>query len=247
MKRKVKRAAVEREAMLKAGITTTTTTEEAGLSLVSSQVHMAEVMKMMRRMCMGQFKPLQDILRTQRLNQSSVDLLNEAVQYLKNLEPELKEAIENGEFELVDCAVRGGVHVCARVHVCVCVRECVPEKLERARAHAHTHAHTRRISDACGFVPRAESREPKSSFERRHLRPVRSPFCTGALMHTHTSTSCNTLMYNEHHLSLHTHKYESHNSMNVCNIRMHDNTKSTHTRTHARTHTHTHTHTYTHR
>ena len=113
MKRKVKQAAAEKAALLKAGITKTT--EERGVSLPSSQVHMVEVMKTMRRMCMGQFKPLQDILRVQRLNHSSFDLLNEAVKYIKNLEPELKDAILNGEFELVDGAIRGSVHVRACV------------------------------------------------------------------------------------------------------------------------------------
>jgi hypothetical protein len=113
MKRKVKQAAAEKAALLKAGITKTT--EERSVSLPSSQVHMVEVMKTMRRMCMGQFRPLQDILRVQRLNHSSFDLLNEAVKYIKNLEPELKDAILNGEFELVDGAIRGSVHVRACV------------------------------------------------------------------------------------------------------------------------------------
>ena len=154
MKKKVKRAAVERAALLKAGITPTT--EEAGMSLADSQVHMAEVMKMMRRMCMGQFKPLQDILRVQRLNHTSFDLLNEAVQYIKNLEPELKDAIQNGEFELVDGAVRGDVHVCVHAHarMCVCVCVCEPIYLKSLNMRAHTHTHTRTRT---GFLMLADS------------------------------------------------------------------------------------------
>ena len=105
-KRKVKQAAAAKAALLKAGITKKAE-EESSVSLASSQVHMVEVMKTMRRMCMGSFKPLQDILRAQQLNHISYDFFNEAVQYLKNLEPELKDAIIDGDFEIVDGAMRG--------------------------------------------------------------------------------------------------------------------------------------------
>jgi len=64
-KQTVKQAAAEKAALLKAGITKRA--EESSNSLSSSQVNMVEVMKIMRRMCMGQFRPLQDILRSQRL------------------------------------------------------------------------------------------------------------------------------------------------------------------------------------
>jgi len=101
----VKQAAAEKTALLKAGIAKKT--EDSTYSLASSQVHMVEVMKTMRRMCMGQFRPLQDILRSQRLNHTSFDFFNEAVQYIKNLEPELKDCIHDGDFEVVDGAIRG--------------------------------------------------------------------------------------------------------------------------------------------
>ena len=104
-KRKAKRAAVENAALLKAGITKKC--QESSLSLSSTQMHMVEVMKTMRRMCMEQFRPLQDVLRTQPLNHSSFDFFNEAVEYLKNLEPELKSAILDNDFEIVDGAIRG--------------------------------------------------------------------------------------------------------------------------------------------
>jgi len=75
--------------------------------LVHSQRPMVEVMKSMRRMCMGQYRPLQDILREQRLNSTSIDFFSEAVGYIKNLEPEIKDAIHEGDFEIVEGAMRG--------------------------------------------------------------------------------------------------------------------------------------------
>jgi len=104
-KRKLKQAELARAAMAKAGIQAKAAAA-ASHSLAESQRTMVEVMKTMRRMCMGQFRPLQEILRSQRLNYASYDFFNEAVQYVKMLEPEIKDAIHDGEFEIVEGAMR---------------------------------------------------------------------------------------------------------------------------------------------
>ena len=77
------------------------------MSLAVSQKYMVEVMKTMRRMCMGDCRTLQDVLRSQPLNQTSINFLVEAVEYVKALEPELKGCIANGDFQVVQGATRG--------------------------------------------------------------------------------------------------------------------------------------------
>jgi hypothetical protein len=108
-KRKIKQAAAEKDAMMRAGITDTPgkTNQVQTASLASGQQTMAEVMKTMRRMCMGAYKVLQDVLRYQKLNLETSDLFLEAVSYLALLEPELSDAIYNKDFDLVDAAMRG--------------------------------------------------------------------------------------------------------------------------------------------
>ena len=61
---------------------------------------------MMRRMCMGQCAELQDVLRFQRLNQSSYNFLSNVVNYLISIEPELENAIVKKDWEIVDGAFR---------------------------------------------------------------------------------------------------------------------------------------------
>jgi hypothetical protein len=105
-KRAAKQQRMEKAALEKAGIAQKA--EEAQKSsLADSQKPIVEVMKSMRRMCMGQYRPLQDILREQRLNSTSIDFFGEAVAYIKNLEPEIKDAIHDGDFEIVEGAMRG--------------------------------------------------------------------------------------------------------------------------------------------
>ena len=108
-KRRIKQAAAEKDAMMRAGITDTPgkTNQVQTESLASGQKTMAEVMKTMRRMCMGAYKQLQDVLRYQKLNLETSDLFLEAVSYLTLLEPELSDAIYNKDFDLVDAAMRG--------------------------------------------------------------------------------------------------------------------------------------------
>jgi hypothetical protein len=108
-KRRMKRSAAEKDAMMRAGITDAQgkTNQVRIESLASGQKTMAEVMKTMRRMCMGACKVLQDILRYQKLNLETSDFFLEAVSYLALLEPELSNAIYNKDFDLVDAAMRG--------------------------------------------------------------------------------------------------------------------------------------------
>jgi hypothetical protein len=62
--------------------------------------------QMMRRMCMGQCAELQDVLRFQRLNQSSYNFLSNVVNYLISIEPELENAIVKKDWDIVDGAFR---------------------------------------------------------------------------------------------------------------------------------------------
>ena len=103
-KRKIKHAAADREARSAAGLEThDTSLPSLGASLFS----MTELIKMLRRMCMGQHTQLQDILRYQKLNQVSINFLEEVVKYLVALEPELTAAIENLDSVVVEGAIRG--------------------------------------------------------------------------------------------------------------------------------------------
>ena len=63
--------------------------------------------QMMRRMCMGQCKDLQDVLHIQRFNARSYNFLSNVVNYLATIEPELANAIMKKDWELVDGAFRG--------------------------------------------------------------------------------------------------------------------------------------------
>ena len=53
----------------------------------ASHVQTIEVVKLMRSMCAGQHKRLQDLLRVQHHNRESVDLYDEVVKYIAALEP----------------------------------------------------------------------------------------------------------------------------------------------------------------
>ena len=70
---------------------------------------MTEVMKFMRRSCLGQHKKMQDVLRVQRVNRQSYNFYQEAVQYMTILEPDLKAAIQSGEqgTSLCEATIRG--------------------------------------------------------------------------------------------------------------------------------------------
>ena len=103
-KRKIKHRAAAAAALAAAGIKRNVPPLPR---LGMSQQYMTEVMKTMRRFCMGQHKALQDILRKQRLNKHSINFLDEAVKYLKALEPELKASIRDGDTVTVEGAIRG--------------------------------------------------------------------------------------------------------------------------------------------
>jgi len=60
------------------------------------------IIKMMRRLCENQHRPLQDILRLQRLNRLSVNLLREAFAPLSEMVNSVKESIEKGERDLAE-------------------------------------------------------------------------------------------------------------------------------------------------
>eukprot|EP00960_Hanusia_phi_P030498 748658-Hanusia_phi.AAC.4 len=71
---------------------------------------------MIRRLCMGQNKKLQDIFRMQSLNKVSYNFLDEAIKYQIVLEPELKEGIQKGDFVLVEAAIRGFLMLADSMH-----------------------------------------------------------------------------------------------------------------------------------
>jgi hypothetical protein len=103
-KRKIKQFELELAAREAAGIPT------EGIKLPvfgASLVCMTEVIKTMRRMCMGQHKALQDIIRVQKLNKVSYNFLEEVVAVLMALEPELLHAIEDHDSEVVEAGIRG--------------------------------------------------------------------------------------------------------------------------------------------
>jgi len=106
-KRRLKQLAAQKAALQRAGVNSGPSASNDTVSLASSQAHMVEVMKMMRRMCMGQYGALQDALRHQPLSQASINLFDQAVQYIQALEPELKDCITDGDFDVVEGATRG--------------------------------------------------------------------------------------------------------------------------------------------
>lgn len=106
-KRKSKQRVAEKAALQQAGISTRNSGSEGDVSLATSQRYMVEVMKTMRRMCMGDCKALQDILRVQPFHQTSINFLSEALEFIKALEPEIKGCIANGDFQVVQGATRG--------------------------------------------------------------------------------------------------------------------------------------------
>lgn len=115
-KRNLKEEHAQRIALKKAGIRVPSVKMQDGAKMSDrSQEHMTEVLKMMRRCCLGECE-LQDVLRVQRLNAISYNFFVEAVTYLEAIEPELKDAIDNGEMQhgtdkwvspLVDSVMRG--------------------------------------------------------------------------------------------------------------------------------------------
>jgi mevalonate kinase len=118
-KRLLKEAETQQNALKKAGIeqmSNISSTNAARESLAKGQIQIFEVLKMMRRMCMGHYKELQDVLRRQPLNHTSIDFLSEAVAYLETLEPELNEALHQGDFKLVDGGVRGFLMLADAMH-----------------------------------------------------------------------------------------------------------------------------------
>ena len=117
-KRLLKEAETKRNALKKAGIVQRGDSMSASAhdSLAEGQLQIFEVLKMMRRMCMGQYKELQDVLRRQPFNHTSIDFLSEAVSYLETLEPELTDALHRGDLKLVDGAVRGFLMLADAMH-----------------------------------------------------------------------------------------------------------------------------------
>jgi len=63
----------------------------------ASHTQTIEVVKLMRLMCAGQHRRLQDLLRVQVHNRESVDLYDEVVKYIAALEPGLKNSIDRGD------------------------------------------------------------------------------------------------------------------------------------------------------
>ena len=103
-KRKAKQAEAVRQAMCNAGLNPPSTTVD------SSNVYgplMTEVMKFMRRSCLGQHKNMQNVLRVQRVNRESFNFYSEAVHFMTGLEPDLKHAILSGDEQTSEAAIRG--------------------------------------------------------------------------------------------------------------------------------------------
>jgi hypothetical protein len=76
-------------------------------SLGASIDCLTEVIKIIRSMCAGQHRQLQNIVRSQRLNKVSVNFLEEIVTFLVALEPELMGAIRSGDQLVVEGAIQG--------------------------------------------------------------------------------------------------------------------------------------------
>ena len=118
MKRRQKEAESQRTALKRAGIRRTdqSTSKAAAQSLAQGQLRIFEVIKMMRRMCMGHFTKLQDVLRDQRLNHASYCFLSEVVSYLECIEPELNNAFHRDDYAIIDGAVRGFLMLSDSMH-----------------------------------------------------------------------------------------------------------------------------------
>jgi hypothetical protein len=99
LKEEKKRAKQDRNtqiALRKAGIRAPKVdTKDQAKTTQSSQGHMTEVMKMMRRCCQDGCE-LQNVWRIQRLNAISYNFFVEAVAYLEAIEPDLKDAFDSG-------------------------------------------------------------------------------------------------------------------------------------------------------
>jgi len=95
-KKNIKQAELEKAALQKAGIHSSAGTNVAQQDLSGGQEQMTEVLKFMRRCCLGEGE-LDNVFRVQRLNHISINFFIEAVQYLEAIEPELRDAIEKGE------------------------------------------------------------------------------------------------------------------------------------------------------
>jgi hypothetical protein len=119
LKEEKKRAKQERNqqiALRKAGTRAPKAdTKDPAKTTQSSQKHMTEVMKMMRRCCQDGCE-LQNVWRTQRLNAVSYNFFVEAVAYLEAIMPDLKDAFDSGVMDpssttwkspLADSVMRG--------------------------------------------------------------------------------------------------------------------------------------------
>ena len=73
---------------------------KASFSIAGIGKHMLDVLTMMMRLTRNSYTPLQDVLREQRVNNTSYNFISEAASFLAALEPELKMAIENKILEL---------------------------------------------------------------------------------------------------------------------------------------------------
>lgn len=69
---------------------------EAGADGETAVVFTLEIVKLIRMLCQGQHKGLQDILRRQLMNRESVDLFQECVKFLSAVEPVIKISIDRG-------------------------------------------------------------------------------------------------------------------------------------------------------
>jgi len=106
-KRRAKQVEAERQASLKAGISSTRAPSTDMDDNNISGAMMTEVMKFMRRSCIGQHQDLQNVLRVQRVNRESFNFYQEAVQYISVLEPDIKSAIQTGDQQVTEAAIRG--------------------------------------------------------------------------------------------------------------------------------------------
>ena len=69
-------------------------------------IYATEAIKMIRRLCTGQHRALQDVLRVQRLNRETIDIYQEVYKYLTMLQPMIKRAIEGGNETVVEGSIR---------------------------------------------------------------------------------------------------------------------------------------------
>lgn len=102
-KKKLKQQIAEQQALAAAGIKSK---KAQPIQLGPSVQYMSEVMKMMGQNSMHN-PGLQDLLRGQRHNKVSINFYGATVTYLVMLEPELEQAINEGDQLTVQSAIRG--------------------------------------------------------------------------------------------------------------------------------------------